>query len=84
MYFLFQTIGAFFGAAIIFGMYYGKELLQKPLYVVTVHKKTDILSFIKSKCPPHIFNIAKKFIMFYFLLFASLQTLSLTILELLK
>lgn len=24
MYFLFQTIGAFFGAAIIFGMYYGK------------------------------------------------------------
>lgn len=26
-YFLFQTIGAFFGAAIIFGMYYGKEKL---------------------------------------------------------
>jgi len=24
VYFLFQTIGAFFGAAIIFGMYYGK------------------------------------------------------------
>lgn len=25
VYFLFQTIGAFFGAAIIFGMYYGKN-----------------------------------------------------------
>lgn len=25
MFFLFQTIGAFFGAAIIFGMYYGKD-----------------------------------------------------------
>lgn len=24
MFFLFQTIGAFFGSAIIFGMYYGK------------------------------------------------------------
>lgn len=28
MYFLFQTIGAFFGAAVIFGMYYGKDWLQ--------------------------------------------------------
>lgn len=28
MYFLFQTIGAFFGASIIFGMYYGKDWLQ--------------------------------------------------------
>lgn len=28
MYFLFQTIGAFFGAAVIFGMYYGKEWLR--------------------------------------------------------
>lgn len=27
MYFLFQTIGAFFGAAVIFGMYYGKSRL---------------------------------------------------------
>lgn len=28
VYFVFQTIGAFFGAAIIFGMYYGKNWLQ--------------------------------------------------------
>lgn len=28
VYFLFQTIGAFFGAAIIFGMYYGKNWHQ--------------------------------------------------------
>lgn len=27
MYFLFQTIGAFLGAAVIFGMYYGKNWL---------------------------------------------------------
>lgn len=38
LYFLFQTIGAFFGAAVIFGMYYGKRWLwalrQKGFYPI--------------------------------------------------
>lgn len=31
MYFLFQTIGAFFGASIIFAMYYGKGFNNYPI-----------------------------------------------------
>lgn len=40
VYFFFQTLGAFFGAAIIFGMYYGKEGFQMALPIVTaLYKK---------------------------------------------
>lgn len=63
MYFLFQTIGAFFGASIIFGMYYGKNWLQWTFKELRV---SMVMIFMVSQRKSTEHNLTGKNLMLYF------------------
>lgn len=67
MYFLFQTIGAFFGAAVIFGMYYGKD------FVVTSRSTGFMFEVSESLRVLFEFPVYTKHVLCNILLFASIQ-----------